>query len=136
MVTAYDVEAAKLIKAMAEKMKTEGLVKPPAWVMYVKSGPHKERAPEEPDFWFKRSASLLRKVYMIGPIGVSKFKKEYSSRKHRGSTKERSGRPGGSIIRKALQQLETAGLIEKKGTGRIISKKGRAFVDNIAKSLK
>jgi len=136
MVTAYDVEAAKLINAMAEKLKSDERIKPPVWIKYVKSGAHKERAPEEPDFWFKRSASLLRKIYMKGPIGVSYLTKEYSGRKHRGSAKERSGRAGGSIIRKSLQQLESAGLVEKKGAGRIIAKKGRAFVDNTAKSLK
>ena len=136
MVTAYDVESAKLIKAMAEKLKGDSNIKPPIWVGYVKTGANKERAPEEPDFWYKRSASLLRKIYMHGPVGVSKLRKEYSSRKNRGAAKERSVRAGGSIIRKAMQQLEKAGLIEKKGAGRIISKKGTAFVDGAAKSLK
>jgi small subunit ribosomal protein S19e len=73
---------------------------------------------------------------MYGPIGVSKLRKDYSGRKNRGAAKEHSRRAGGSIIRKALQQLESAGFVEKKGTGRIIAKKGRAFVDNSAKSLK
>jgi len=136
MVTAYDVEAGKLIKKMSEKLKSEKLVKPPIWVHYVKSGSHVERAPEDPDFFYVRSASLLRRIYLQGPIGVSKLRKEYSGRKNRGAAKEHSRRAGGSIIRKALQQLESAGFVEKKGTGRIIAKKGRAFVDNTAKSLK
>jgi len=136
MVTAYDVEAAKLIKATAEKMKSENVVKQPAWMIYAKTGAHKERAPEDPDFWFKRCASLLRRIYFDGPVGVSRLRKVYGGRKHRGAAMERHARAGGSIIRKALQQLETAGLVEKKGTGRLISKKGRAFIDSAAKSLK
>ena len=136
MVTAYDVEAAKLIKGAAEKLKKENLVKPPAWVAYVKTGAHKERAPESPDFWYMRCASLLRRIYMDGPVGVSKLRKAYGGRKHRGAAAERHARAGGSIIRKALQQLESAGLVEKKGKGRIIAKKGRALIDSVAKSFK
>jgi small subunit ribosomal protein S19e len=66
---------------------------------------------------------------------VSYLRKEYSSRQNRGSAMERHKKSGGSIIRKALQQLEKAGLVEKKGTGRVISKKGRALIDNTSKSL-
>ena len=136
MVTGYDIEAAKMIKTIAEKLKADNVVNPPKWIVYVKSGAHKERAPEEPDFWYKRCASILRKLYVYGPLGVSKLRKDYSARKHRGSAAERHARAGGAIIRKALQQLEKANLAEKRGTGRVVSKKGRAFIDNIAKSLK
>ncbi|MEM2974599.1 MAG: 30S ribosomal protein S19e [Candidatus Micrarchaeia archaeon] len=135
MVTAFDVEGTKLIKAVAEKLKADGMIKPPAWVAYVKTGAHKERATEESDFWYKRCASLLRKLYIGGPIGVSRLRKEYGSRKNRGAAAERHVKAGGSIIRKALQQLEKTGLVEKKGAGRVISKKGRALLDNTAKSL-
>ena len=135
MVTGYDIEPAKLIKAIAEKLKNENVVKPPLWASFAKTGSHKERAPEEPDFWYKRCASLLRKIYLGGPVGVSKLRKAYGGRKHRGSASEHRGIAGGSMIRKPMQQLESAGLVEKKGTGRIISKKGRALIDNLAKSL-
>ena len=135
MVTGYDVEPSKLINAVAKRLKSENLVKPPEWASYVKTGSHKERAPEEPDFWYKRCASMLRKAYVYGPLGVSKLRKKYGGRKHRGSAGERKGIAGGSIIRKGQQQLEKAGLVEKKGTGRIVSKKGRALIDNIAKTL-
>lgn len=63
MVTAYDVPANELIAGAAEKLKGLG-IKEPAWLKYVKSGPHAERRPEQKDYWYFRCASLLRKAYI------------------------------------------------------------------------
>jgi len=44
---------------------------------------------------------------------------------------------GGSNIRKILQQLETAGLVETtKGKGRVLTKEGRRILDKIAAEVK
>ncbi len=47
-------------------------------------------------------------------------------------------RPGsGSILRKALQQLEKAGLVKTvKGRGRMITDKGKSLLDSIAAEIK
>ncbi|MEM0333542.1 MAG: 40S ribosomal protein S19, partial [Candidatus Aenigmatarchaeota archaeon] len=37
----------------------------------------------------------------------------------------------GSIIRKILQQLESEGLVTKEKKGRILTPKGRSFIDKI-----
>ncbi len=44
--------------------------------------------------------------------------------------------PGsGSVIRKALQQLEAAGLVEKTKKGRIVTAKGRRLIEEISESI-
>jgi small subunit ribosomal protein S19e len=43
---------------------------------------------------------------------------------------------GASALRKVLQQLETAGLVQKKGTqGRILTDKGVSLIDRVAYKL-
>ncbi|MCD6513406.1 MAG: 30S ribosomal protein S19e [Candidatus Odinarchaeota archaeon] len=133
MPTVYDVPASKLIERVAEELKKMPEIKPPEWAKFVKTGIHKERAPEQPDWWYIRCASILRKIYIHGPVGISRLRVAYGGRQKRGFAPEHFRRGSGSIIRKALQQLEKAGLIEKTNReGRIISRKGRSFLDRIA----
>lgn len=131
----FDVPAHKLIARTAAKLKEIPEVKPPAWLKFVKSGVHAERAPQQKDFWFIRCASLLRKLYLNEPVGVRRLRVAYGGRKKRGVKRERFARAGGNIIRKALQQMEAVGFVEKRKGGRALSKKGRAFLDNIAKEV-
>ncbi|HEX5519998.1 MAG TPA: 40S ribosomal protein S19, partial [Candidatus Nitrosocosmicus sp.] len=42
---------------------------------------------------------------------------------------------GGAIIRKALQQLESAGYIDRKNKGRTISNEGMKRVDRLATEI-
>lgn len=133
MATIYDVEPGVLIKMAAAKLKSEGIVTPPQWIRFVKSGSHVERVPDDPDFWYVRCASLLRKIAIHGPIGVEHLRREYGGRKARGSRAEHFRPAGGSIIRKGLQQLEKAGLVERKPKGRVITKKGLSFLSSVLK---
>ena len=136
MVTVYDVSSKALIEAVAKKLKDMGLEKP-EFVDYVKSGAHRERPPEQEDFWWIRSASILRKAYIKGRVGVNRLRKEYANRKNRGVKPEHSKRAGGKIIRKALQELEKLGLLRKAedGKGRVLTPKGRSLLDNTAKEV-
>jgi len=133
MATIYDMEPNALIKSAASKMKADNIVTPPKWIGYVKSGSQAERVPQDPDFWYVRCAALLRKIAIYGPIGIEHLRKEYGGRKSRGSRAEHFRPAGGSIIRKALQQLEKAGFVEKKARGRIITKKGVSFLSSAMK---
>lgn len=136
MVTVYDVSAGALIGKASEKLKEIPEIQPPAWLAYAKTGPHVERAPHEEDFWYRRCASLMRNLYIHGESGVARFKTHYGGRKNRGSRPEHHMDAGGAAIRKALQQLEKAGMIQKGKTGRNISAKGKAFLDSAAKEAK
>ena len=136
MTTMYDVEAQELIEKAAEELKKIPEIKPPEWASFVKTGMHKERPPVDGDWWYLRTASVLRAVYRLGPVGVSKLRTKYGGKKNRGVKKEHFFKGSGNILRKSLQQLEKAGFVKfaEKGVhkGRIITPKGKSFLDKIA----
>ncbi len=133
MVTVRDVNAMKLVSEAKEELKKVQEIKPPAWMAYAKSGTNRQRAPKQSDFWYVRGASILRRIYIDGPIGTEKLKSYYGGRKRRGTKPAKFRKSSGSIIRKLLQQLESAGLVNKnKDGGREVSAKGRKMLDNIA----
>ncbi|MEM2910631.1 MAG: 30S ribosomal protein S19e [Nitrososphaerota archaeon] len=130
------VNPEKLIKKVAAYLKDTQLVKPPPWAAFVKTGVHKERPPVDPDWWYVRCAAVLRKVYIKGPIGVSRLRTLFGGRHRRGYRPPVFAKGSGSIIRKALQQLETAGLLTKEGRkGRMLTAKGRELLEEAAKAL-
>lgn len=137
MATGYDVPGDLLVERVAQRLKEIPEIKPPEWAPFVKTGRHKERLPEQEDWWYYRVASILRRVYLDGPVGIERLRTYYGGRKNRGHAPEKFYKAGGSIIRKALQQLEAAGFVEKvPGKGRVITPKGRSFLDKIATELK
>ena len=140
MATIYDVDANELIEKTVEELKKVDNIKPPAWAEFVKTGMHKQRHPVRPDWWYFRTAAVLRTVYMLGPIGVSKLRTKYGGKKDRGHKTEKVYKGSGSIIRKALQQLEEAGFVktEKKSLrrGRIVTPQGQSFLDKIATQVR
>lgn len=138
MPTPFDVPPSMLIDRLAKYLKDNiDAVEPPKWAPYVKTGAHAERAPQNPDWWYTRCASLLRKVYVKGPIGVEHLRSEYGGRKNKGTRPEHAIKGGGAIIRKALQQLEKAGLIETiRGKGRVVTPEGRRLLDSLSAEIK
>lgn len=132
MVTAYDVDANRLIEKAAEKLKDLKINKP-AFVGLVKSGSHASRPPMQEDFWYRRCASILRQAYVNETVGINRLRRHYGGRKRRGVRPEHHAPAGGSTIRKAMQELEKAGLLTKQKRGRTISAKGRKLLDSAAK---
>ncbi|MEM2094142.1 MAG: 30S ribosomal protein S19e [Candidatus Bathyarchaeia archaeon] len=133
MPTVYDVPAAPLIKRVAEYLKENYReIAPPKWIRYSKTGTHAEQSPKDPDFWYVRCASLLRKLYIEGPIGVARLQKKYGGRSKKGNEGEHKRKGGGSTIRKPLQQLEKSGLVKTLKQGRAITKEGASILDTLA----
>ncbi len=133
MTTAYDVPAGSLIEALTAKLKAVDAIKAEEWTLFVKTGRHREKGPAEADWWHRRVAAVLRKVYILGPIGTSRLSAEFGGPSDRGSRPNAAVKGSGSISRMALQQLEKAGFVQKqKSTGRVVSAKGRGFVDAAA----
>ncbi|WP_456369343.1 30S ribosomal protein S19e [Geoglobus sp.] len=136
MATVYDVPANMLIERVAERLKEMEEFKPPAWVSYVKTGVHKERSPEQEDWWYYRVAAVFRKVYVNGPVGIERLRTAYGGRKNRGVKPEKFRKGSGSIVRKALQQLEKAGFVSRTEEGRVVTPQGRSFLDRVAAEIK
>ena len=133
MTTVYDVPAVTFIEETAGDLKSLPEILPPTWAPFVKTGVNRELPPDNPDWWYVRSAAVLRKVYLNGPMGTRRLKALFGGKKNRGSKAEKSRRGSGSIARKILQQLEKAKLVETLPHGRQITAKGMAFLDSIAK---
>jgi small subunit ribosomal protein S19e len=133
MSSIYDVKASEVVRAAAERLK--GKIKKPDYVNMVKSGPSKERVPQDKDFFYVRSASLLRQVYLNGPIGVSRLRTKYGSRKEHVVHRRHHMKSGGSIIRDALQELERLKYVKNTKAGRVVTPEGRSFLDKIASEI-
>ena len=136
MPTIYDADPSELIEKTGEELKKTESVKPPVWAAFVKTGVHKERPPVKDDWWYVRAASVLRKIYRLGPIGVSKLRVGYGGKKNRGYKPEHFYKGSGNILRKILQQLEKEGFVKidlkSRHKGRLITAKGKKFLDGIA----
>lgn len=136
MTTVYDVPADLLISAIAKDLNENKSINAPEWAQFVKTGVHKERRPEDADWWYTRCASILRRVYIDGPVGLNSLRSYYGGKKDRGSEPEKFRKGSGSIIRTALKQLEDAGFIAKVTEGRIITPEGKSFVDKASNIVK
>jgi small subunit ribosomal protein S19e len=135
MVNVHDVPSGKLIAALAEQVKGVPTVKEPAWAHWVKTGSHAERVPTASDWWFTRAASIMRKLYLHGPVGLSDLERAYGGTKARHYFPKHHMDAGGSSIRNILRQLEQAELVAKTPKGRVLSPKGRAMLDKASKQL-
>ncbi|MFX0015587.1 MAG: 30S ribosomal protein S19e [Promethearchaeota archaeon] len=137
MVTAQMVPSKLLIEAISEELMSSDIFRPPKWAEFVKSGVSQENAPEQrKEWWFIRVASILRKIYLYGPVGVMHIRKMFGGRKNRGSKPEKTARGSGAIVRHAIHQLEKGGYVTLVSNGRIVTPEGRRFVDSIAYKVK
>ncbi len=136
----YELNTQEYNLKLAEALKKIPEFKEPEWVAFVKSSPAKERPIEDPDFWYKRSASILRQIYKKKIVGVNRLRTKYGSKKNRGFKPERFQKSGGKIIRTILQQTDKAGFTEiaqdikgvrDKKPGRQLTQKGKEFMEEI-----
>ena len=137
MTTVYDVHGQNLVFNLAEALKNLESITIPDWSVSAKTAAHKENAPDTDDWWYMRSASILRKIYLEGPLGTERLARMYSGAKDRGGKPNRSHPGGRKIIRTVMKQLEAAELITyEKGKGRKISPRGQSMLDGIALEVK
>lgn len=128
------IQPGKYNALLAQALKEVPEFEVPDWAEYVKSSTHKKRPTTDDDFWFKRSASILRQVYIKGVIGVERLRSRYGGRKDRGQRPPEFRKAGGKMIRTILQQGEKAGFLEKvkdKKAGRKLTAEGKKFLENI-----
>ena len=137
MTTVYDVPAKDLIDEVAKKLQKDKSIVQPEESGYLRTGVSKENPPVAKDWWYTRCASILRKLYIHDRIGIEHLRAEYGGKRDRGSKPYKARGGSGSIVRRALQQLEKAGYVTKiKGKGRTLTSKGRSFLDNTSQEVK
>lgn len=135
MAKAYDVPADALIERLADILNKEG-VRAPTWIPFVKTGAHADKPPQNRDWWYVRCASILRKIYVHGPIGINGLRSEYGGGKPSGYGAAHHRYAGGAIIRNAIHELEKLGYVQKSGKkGRVISQDGMKKLDVLATAI-
>jgi len=136
----YDINAQEYNLKLAEALKKVPEFKRPEWVDFVKSGPSRERPIDDPDFWHKRAASILKQIYKKKIVGVNRLRTKYGSKQNRGYKPETFKRAGGKIIRTILQQSDAAGFTEiakavrdvrSRKPGRQLTLKGKEFMEGV-----
>jgi hypothetical protein len=84
-------------------------------------------------WWYVRCASLQRKIYIHGPIGIEKLRAEYGGRKDFGVRPEHAVKAGGAIIRIKLPSF-VKGFSRFKGSFSKTSKAAPATLPEIKAS--
>ena len=84
MTTYHDVPADLLIGELSARLSEMEAISPPEWSSIVKTGTHRERPPSQDNWWFIRSAAILRKVGKLGPIGANHMAQHFGGPKDRG----------------------------------------------------
>ena len=136
MAKVYDVPPDELISRLTEILKTED-IPAPAWTVFVKTGAHADKPPQKSDWWYTRCASILRKIYLHGPLTVNdlrtiygdgKRKMYYGARHHRDAS--------GAIIRDAIHGLEKLGYLEKvEKKGSVVTRQGMQKLDKLSTEI-
>ena len=135
MAKVFDVPADLLIGKLSENLKNED-IPAPSWIPFVKTGAHADKPPQDPDWWYTRCASILRKIYLRGPIGVNELRRIYGGGRPSGYGAAHHKSAGGAIIRNAIHGLEKLGYLEKvEKKGRVISRQGMKKLDRLATDI-
>ena len=136
MTHATDVPPAALLPRLATELRNRKSVEPPVWASFVKTGVHKQRAPTQVEWWYLRSASVLRKIYLHGTTGVSRLASDYGGKRDRGSAPYHARTGSRAVLREIVQQLERAGLVQSyKNRGRRLSAQGQKLLDTVSRDV-
>ena len=136
MAKVYDVPADELISRLTNVLKNEE-IPAPNWAMFVKTGAHADKPPQKSDWWYTRCASILRKIYLRGPLTVNdlrtiygdgKRKMYYGARHHKDAS--------GAVIRNAIHGLEKLGYLEKvEKKGSVLTRQGMQKLDKLSTEI-
>lgn len=129
-----DVPAQQFIDAYAQFLQRQGKLEVPGYVELVKTSAGNELPPQDAEGWFyKRSASVARHIYLHKDIGVGRLNKHYGNAINRGTRPSHHKDASGSVNRRVVQALEKVGVLEQsKNGGRRISENGQRDLDRIA----
>ena len=143
MTTYHDVPADLLLADLAQRLSDHEVINVPEWADFVKTGTHREKPPEQSDWWYIRCAAVLRKVAMKGPIGTNHMSQLFGGPKDRGVKPNRAVAGSRKVARTVLQQLAAAEYISDSfntaGTvtlGKVITPTGQSLLDECAHNVR
>ncbi|CAD6574034.1 MAG: 40S ribosomal protein S19 [Tremellales sp. Tagirdzhanova-0007] len=131
-----DISAESFIKAYSSHLKRSGKLEIPTWVDTVKTGPQKELAPYDPDWFYVRAAAVARHIYLRKHVGVGALAKLHGSKNRRGNRPSHHRDSSTGVQRNVVQALEKIGVLEQATDGgRKISQDGMRDLDRIATAV-
>ena len=136
MAKVYDVPADELISKLTDVLKSEG-IDAPNWIVFVKTGAHADKPPQKSDWWYTRCASILRKIYLHGPLSVNDLRTMYGDGKRNMYYGARHHKDAsGAIIRNAIHGLEKLGYLEKvEKKGSVLTRQGMQKLDKLSTEI-
>ena len=136
MAKIYDVPADKLLLKLSEVLKTED-IPAPSWAVFVKTGAHADKPPQKSDWWYTRCASILRKIYLHGPLTVNDLRTIYGDGKRNMYYGARHHKDAsGAVIRNAIHGLEKLGYLEKvEKKGSVVTRQGMQKLDKLSTEI-
>ena len=135
MAKVYDVPADILINRLSEILKNED-ISAPEWSLFVKTGTHAEKPPQNSDWWHVRCSSILRKIYLHGPVSINDLRSMYGGGRPVGYGAAHHKDASGAIIRNAIHGLEKLGYVKKiEKKGRMLTKQGTQKLDRLATEI-
>lgn len=136
----FMVKPDALNEALANYFKSKGIVNLPENYDIIKTSHGKQRAPSDKDWYYKRAASVFRKLLIAmheeKGIGVNRLARKYGCAKNRGSRPSKHVDGARGHIRKIMQDLERAGLIVKDGKFRKVSEMGISETGQLIAQIK
>lgn len=135
MAKVHDVPADALIGRTANALRQED-IPPPAWIPFVKTGSHADKPPQDRQWWHIRCASILRRIYLRGPVGVNELRSYYGGGRPSRYGAAHHRYAGGAIVRNAIHGLEKLGYVKRaeKG-GRVVTSQGMQKLDRLATDI-
>ncbi|MGP6207186.1 30S ribosomal protein S19e [Cuniculiplasma sp. SKW3] len=135
MVNVKEVPADLLVNELALQFGEMKNIEEPEWTLYTKSGVHREKGWTQEDWYYRRLASTLRKVYVNGGIGIGRLSEQYGGKKDGGSKPYHPAAGSRSIVRHMFNKLEELGLVKKSENGRVVTPTGQAMLDKASKKV-
>ena len=131
-----EVPAEAFVNHLSKYLENNHIVRAPKWADLVKTGCLKQMPPSFQNWWYIRTASVAREVYLHPGTSVEQLRNRYGAKKHYGAAPCHFCQASGKIVRVILQQLEEAGWVKQVDEGRIITPKGQKQLDLIAQEVK
>ncbi len=135
MVDVKKVPVDLLLKELSRKLSEDMGISKPDWTQYLKAGVHREKSWDDDNWYYIRLASILRKLYLRGRIGISRLSSEYGGPVDSGSKRYHPSRGSRFIIRDMFHTLENLGLVAKQKEGRGLTAAGQKLLNEVAKEI-
>lgn len=127
-----DISANIFIEKLAAHLKSQGSIQQPNWSTFVKTSVARQFSPENQDWYYIRSAAILRRLYCEGTQtgnGMGDLRRMFGGCKDGSVVPRHFKLASGQIITTIIKQAQKLGYVEKSENGRKLSEKGKKFLD-------